>query len=437
MHCGHTTSVLRISRTCAVSWPNTRTRIRPVRFTTSSTARSNPKSILFTSFFFPNDLWKSFSPVSSIRPTLSTRNVAQTASFVPNVAPSPLSASSLKQTEVLTPRRLLKVYTQLAKSRLTTLVVLTAMAGVALSPLPVTVPVLLSTAVGTTLCSASANAFNQIQEVPFDAQMARTRNRPLVRRAISPVHATGFAVATGIAGPVVLWTMVNLPTAILGLTNIALYAGAYTWLKRTSIWNTWVGSVVGAVPPLMGWTACGGHLLPSAEHPITLYLPSMLSSVACVDLSAIDNPLAPFALFMLLFSWQFPHFNPLSHLMRESYAQAGYKMLSVVEPTKNALVSLRHGLLLVPICSVLVPISGLTTWAFALTSLVPNVICARAAWTWWKYGGEKQARALWHNMLWYLPVILGLMMFHKRGMDWTSWLGIRKEDGAEKAESKA
>ncbi|KII94393.1 hypothetical protein PLICRDRAFT_36663 [Plicaturopsis crispa FD-325 SS-3] len=302
------------------------------------------------------------------------------------------------------------------------------MSGVALSPVPTTVPILLSTAIGTALCSASANTFNQIQEVPLDAQMARTRLRPLVRRAISPLHAVGFGLATGVAGPALLCAMVNPTTAFIGAANIVLYAGVYTAMKRTSVVNTWVGAVVGALPPLMGWTACGGSLFPTSLH---FFLPSFLSTTAAapIDLALVlDNALSPFALFMLLFSWQFPHFNALSHLVRGSYAQAGYPMLSVLSPPHNTLVALRHSLLLLPICSLAFPLSGLTTWAFALTSAVPNLICARAAWQFWRMGGEKQARAVWHSCLWYLPVIIGLMMIHKQGMDWAKWLGIKKDD---------
>lgn len=351
----------------------------------------------FTSFFFHNAQW---APVNH--------------KFVPQTI-----APQFRKIDTPNPARLLKIYGQLSKSRLTALVVLTAMSGVALSPLPATMPVLLSTALGTALCSASANTLNQIQEVPFDAQMKRTRTRPLVRRAITPMHAAGFAVVTGVAGPLLLWTVVGPTTACLGAANIALYAGLYTWMKRQSVYNTWVGSVVGALPPLMGWTACGGQLFPSSTHPIELFLPS-----SALDLSLVNNPLAPFALFMLLFSWQFPHFNALSYLVRDSYAQAGYRMLSIFSPAKNALVSLRHAALLVPICSVLVPISGLTTWIFALTSLVPNLICVRAAWRFWRKGGEKEARVVFQHSLWYLPVMLGLMMFHKQGMEWLEWLGI-------------
>lgn len=103
-------------------------------------------------------------------------------------------------------------------------------------------------------------------------------------------------------------------------------------------------------------------------------------------------------------------------------------MLSVINPSKNALVSLRHTLLLLPICSVLAPLSGLTTWTFALTALLPNAICVRAAWRFWRRGGESEAKTVFHHSLWYLPVILGLMMVHKQGMDWLQWMGLATAD---------
>ncbi|KAJ7494573.1 UbiA prenyltransferase family-domain-containing protein, partial [Mycena galericulata] len=348
-----------------------------------------------------------------LRPTLNS--FRRTSSFAVKYKP----LESLRN-----PTNLLRNYAELSKSRLSLLMVLTAMSGVAISPLPATVPVLLSTALGTALCSASANTLNQLQEIPFDAQMARTRMRPLVRRSITPLHAAGFALFTGVAGPAILWGMTNTTTALLGVANIGLYAGVYTWMKRRTIWNTWIGSVVGAIPPVMGWTACGGHLIPTASNPVQLFLPSFMSSA---PLALADNPLAPIALFALLFSWQFPHFHPLSHLVRASYAQAGYKMLAVLSPHKNALVALRHALLLFPICSVLIPISGLTTWTFALTSMVPNIVWTHAVWK-WVGGGEKEARVAWRHGLWWLPVILALMMVHKQGMNWTQRLGLREAE---------
>ena len=371
----------------------------------------------FTSFFYHNARW-----ISQPHPKTSlTRSTTISNSFKP--------------IEALTPHRLVKIYVQLAKSRLTVLVVLTAMSSVALSPLPTTLPMLISTAVGTTLCAASANTLNQIQEVPFDAQMTRTRARPLVRRAISPMHATGFAIASGIAGPALLFTMVNPTTAYLGMANIALYAGLYTWMKRKSIYNTWVGAVVGGIPPLMGWTACGGKLLPSPAYgSVELFLPPFMVSDPSFPLDAVvDNALAPFALFMLLFSWQFPHFNSLSYLVRDSYAQAGYHMLSVFSPAKNALVSFRHTIILAA-CSLLFPLSGLTTWMFTLSAFIPNLIWVKATWQFWRRGGEKEARKVFQHSLWYLPVMLGLMMVHKKGVDWLEWCGLHKRAEIKEAE---
>lgn len=389
---------------------------------TASSARRD-----FTSFFYHNQQWSTRNDRSEIS------RVRGIANAIPQSHSVHVPSAGFKEAEVLTPRRLWKIYAQLAKSRLTVLVVLTAMSGVALSPLPATVPILLSTAVGTALCSASANTLNQLQEIPYDAQMARTRQRPLVRRAITPLHAAGFAAVTGVAGPALLWFMASPITAGLGAANILLYAGAYTWLKRRSVSNTWVGAVVGGIPPLMGWTACGGKLLPSADYPVQLFLPSFLTEVP-LDISMVDNPLGALALFMLLYSWQFPHFNSLSHFIRGSYAQAGYKMLCVINPQKNALVALRHSLLLVPICSVMFPLSGLTTWAFAVTSLVPNAICVRASWNWWRNSGEKEARKAFQHSLWYLPVMLALMMVHKQGLDWRGWVGIQEDAPSEGAD---
>lgn len=324
-----------------------------------------------------------------------------------------------KENPPMTVSRLLKSYTALSKSRLTTLIVLTTMSGYAISPLPGSISILLSTALGTALCSASANALNQLQEAPYDAQMVRTRTRPLVRRSVTPFHAFNFAIVSGVAGVGILWNFVNPLTAVLGATNIALYAGAYTYLKRKHIINTWVGAVVGGIPPLMGFTACGGSLLPSITAPIMLFLPNFDPST--IFPGPIDNPLAPWTLFMLLFSWQFPHFNSLSLMTASSYARAGFQMLSVVSPRRNAAVALRHAMLLLPVCSIFIPLSGLTTWWFALTSLPANAIAIRVAWRFWTANSglsESAARSVWRTALWWLPVVLGLMMVHKKEADW-------------------
>ena len=273
--------------------------------------------------------------------------------------PTAEELATFKPVPPLTAPRTLNIYAQLAKGRLTVLNVLGAMTGVALSPLPATVSVLLATAAGTALCSAAANTINQLTEVPYDAQMARTRMRPLVRRHIKPLHAATFATVTGLAGPLVLWQFATPLAGAIGAGTMLLYAFVYTPLKRRSVTNTWVGSVVGAAPPVLGWAAVGGAIVPSAINPALLFPPpvswqwaqdSMLWLEATVPHLhaaagwpfASGNPLGAAALFAFMFAWQFPHFNPLAHVTREGYAIAGYRMLSVTNAAMNARVALRQ-----------------------------------------------------------------------------------------------
>lgn len=283
------------------------------------------------------------------------------------------------------------------------------MAGYAIAPAATTVGVLLSTAAGTALCSASANAFNQWVEVPYDAQMSRTRNRVLVRKAISPHHAFGFATVAGISGTGLLFFAVNPTTAALGALNIALYSGAYTALKRRSIINTWVGAVVGAIPPLMGWAACTGSI-----------------ALFGADGSIMTGAAGGYLLAGILYSWQFPHFNPLAHNIRADYTKAGYRMMAATNPPLNRRVALRHAIALLPMCSIFAPALGITTWWFALDSAVMNAWLIRDSYQFWKADGkisnDKRARRLFFTSIIYLPVVLVLMMFHKQGADWMWYL---------------
>jgi len=347
---------------------------------------------------------------------------------------------SFRPVQSFTLKRLIGVYSQLSKRNLSILMTLTATTGLALSPLPLSIPLLVNLTIGTFLTSAAANTFNQILEAPIDAQTPRTRVRPLVTRRVSPFHAAVFGVVCTVLGGGFLWFGCNPTTAALGLGNLVLYAAIYTPMKRFSVINTWVGAVVGGVTPLMGWTATGGSLWPTWDQPIVLNWPSSLGEstdtalqtsvpvTATADASTtIDplspttppNPLTPTTLFLLLFSWQFPHFNSLSHLIRANYALSGYPMLSVLSPKLNALVSLRHSILLIPITAVLAPLSGSVDWSFALTSSIPNIYFTREAVKFWRVQSESNARRLFFVSLWYLPVVLGLMMAHntvqKRG----------------------
>lgn len=280
-------------------------------------------------------------------------------------------------------KELPQLYKELVKAKLAGLVALTAMAGFAMAPGAISVPTLLYTTAGTALCIGSANAINQWIEIPYDAQMLRTRNRVLGRRSLSPFHAWAFGVTTGVLGTGLLATMVNPLTAALGALNIFIYTGIYTPMKRASIANTWAGAIVGGIPPLMGWAAVTNSL----------------------DAGA-------WIIGAIVYAWQFPHFNSLAWNLRADYSKAGYRMMSVTDPKLNARVALRYSALMIPLC-LSMPYLGLTSWWFALDSTVVNAAMLYGAVRFWRQSNEKNARQLFFGSLLNLPLVLALMILHK------------------------
>jgi len=240
-----------------------------------------------------------YFPSSVAETILSVRNSYNKPLTLVNATDPAVLEKAIK----LDAKSLVKCYLGLSKSRLTGLVVVTAMAGYALAPASFAVGPFLSVSLGTALTSAAANTVNQIVEVPYDSQMDRTKNRVLVRQTLTKEHAAAFAILSGVSGLTLLTIGANGLTAALGGLNLLLYTCVYTPMKRQSIANTWVGSVVGGIPPLMGWVACTGEI----SHGALL-------------------------LAGILYAWQFPHFNALSWNLRHDYNKAGYKMMAISHP---------------------------------------------------------------------------------------------------------
>ncbi|XP_014476965.1 PREDICTED: protoheme IX farnesyltransferase, mitochondrial [Dinoponera quadriceps] len=281
--------------------------------------------------------------------------------------------------------KLHKHYLKLSKIKLTSLVVATTMAGYALAPLPFDLYTFTMCSLGTGLVSATANAINQFFEVPFDAQMSRTKNRVLVRGHLTSVQAVAFAAVSGVAGLSILYYQVNGVTAVLGAANLVLYTLIYTPMKRVSIANTWVGSVVGAIPPLMGWAGC------------------------------TDDILMPGAWIMsgILYAWQFPHFNALSWNLRPDYSRAGYRMMAVTNPDLCRKTTLRYTVALTGLCY-LAPILDVTNWWFALASTPLNASFLYLAWKFSKHSDSANSRKLFRFSLLHLPLLMMLMLMSKK-----------------------
>lgn len=292
---------------------------------------------------------------------------------------------------------------KLSKIRLTSLVVITTMGGYAVAPGVFDLCTFTMCSVGTGLVSAAANSINQFFEVPFDAQMSRTKNRVLVLGQLTPACAVLFATISGITGLSILYSQVNAITAILGAINLVLYTIIYTPLKRVSILNTWIGSIVGAIPPLMGWAGCVGDIM------------------------------APGAWIMsgLLYAWQFPHFNALSWNLRPDYSRAGYRMMSVTNPSLCRRTALRYTAALMGLCY-LAPVLDVTNWWFAVTSTPLNGYFLYLAWQFYQNSDSASSRKLFRFSLVYLPALMILLLVNKKY--W--FIGKKQGEGVTNDESQ-
>ncbi|KAF2667003.1 protoheme IX farnesyltransferase [Microthyrium microscopicum] len=321
-------------------------------------------------------------------------------------------------------KRKFTTYLSLSKPRLTFLIILTSTAAYGMYPVPAmldpaaaAVPslspiTLLFLTTGTFLTCASANALNMLFEPQYDALMSRTRNRPLVRGLLTKRAALIFAILTGTLGTAGLYFGVNPTTAFLAAANIGLYAFVYTPLKRIHPINTWVGAVVGAIPPLMGWTAAAGQTASeSGDWHELLFGPDSRGG---------------WALAALLFLWQIPHFAALSWTIRHEYAAAGYKMLCSSRPRLDAFFALGCSALLPATIVQLYTAGVVDSWAVVASGPV-------SFWMVWRslefvklQGAKGSARSLFWASVWYLPIVLVLGMVGKKGL-WdrvvASWRG--------------
>jgi protoheme IX farnesyltransferase len=193
-------------------------------------------------------------------------------------------------------------YYELCKPRVVALIVFTAVVGMMLaSPGMVPWQPLLFGTLGIGMAAASAAAINQIVDKRVDADMLRTRNRPLPTGHLSNAQALVFAGILGIVSMAILVLLVNPLSAILTLCSLIGYAFIYTmYLKRATPQNIVIGGAAGAAPPVLGWVAVTGQIDPN----------SLL-------------------LFLIIFAWTPPHFWALAIHRRDEYSKVNIPMLPV------------------------------------------------------------------------------------------------------------
>lgn len=234
---------------------------------------------------------------------------------------------------------------------------------------------------GTGLLVGAANALNMYLERELDCLMARTKNRPLPAGRMDPPIALAFGVGLALVGLPVLAFGTNLLTCALGALALVSYVGVYTPLKQRTTAATLVGSLPGALPTLMGWSAATGGIEAGG-----------------------------LAVFGVMFFWQIPHFHAIALFRRKDYDRAGLKIL----PVESGEPATRHAILFylalqVQVSLLLFPLGVAGRWYLLGAALLGGgyfVYALRGL----SGGDARWARNLFRISLLYLPLLFAMMV---------------------------
>ena len=294
---------------------------------------------------------------------------------------------------VLKKQSLLSDYLQLFKVRVTALIVVTAWTGFYMGAAKTGVSslswTLLYALLGIGMTCAGSAALNEVLEHKIDALMRRTRNRPLPAGRMSLATGLTAGILATVAGSVFLALTTNVLTGVLAFATAVIYLAFYTPLKRISPISTFVGAFPGAMPPLLGWTAIRGKM----------------------EVEGVF-------LFLIVFFWQFPHFQAIAWMYRDDYEAAGIKMLPVVDKAGHSVIRQ-----MLAYCSTLVSVSlvpallGMTGKIYAVGALVMGLAflwfvlrLARTKLPTTSPESRRFARQLLQASVLYLPFLFALMM---------------------------
>ena len=273
-------------------------------------------------------------------------------------------------------------YLELTKPKVTWLILMSTAVGYYFGGGAWHSSVLLHTLLGTALLASGTAVLNEWYEREADAKMLRTRRRPIPSGRVVPVKALVFGLVLSAAGVADLAVKVNATAALCGLLTLASYLFLYTPLKQRTPHTSTVGALPGAMPPLIGYAGAHGALTCEA-----------------------------WALFAILFLWQFPHSLSIAWMYREDYGRAGIVFLPVVEPDgrSTARQMLMGSLLLIP-ASLLPVYLSMEGWIYGAGALLLGSGYLYATLRVSMNRTTASAReVLWASVI-YLPLLYGLML---------------------------
>ena len=201
---------------------------------------------------------------------------------------------------------------------------------------------MIAAAFGVFILASGSSALNEYQEREYDALMERTKNRPIPSGMISSNNALIISIAMLLAGSGIIYFVSNITSMLLGLLAFVWYNLIYTPLKRKNVMAVVPGSLIGAIPPVIGWTAAGGN--PLDLHIITV------------------------ALFF--FIWQIPHFWLLLLIYDNDYSAGGFPTLTKKFSNSQLSRITFIWIAALAVSGLLIPISNVSPNIFSLLAII-------------------------------------------------------------------
>lgn len=188
---------------------------------------------------------------------------------------------------------------------------------------------------GLSLIIASACVYNNYLDREIDKKMIRTQNRPLVKNLVSVKNAIIFSFFLGLLGTLILTLYTNYLTTALALSGFLAYVLLYGFFKYRSVHGTLIGSISGAIPPVVGYCAVTSHL---DEKALLLFLAVAL--------------------------WQMPHFYAIAIYRLDDYIQAAMPVLPAKKGMYITKIHILFYLIVFTLTTLLFPLLGFVGKAF-------------------------------------------------------------------------
>lgn len=229
----------------------------------------------------------------------------------------------------------IEILLELTKFRITFFVTITAVFGFVSNTGSINT-LLITPALGILFLACSSAVLNHIQERTTDAIMERTKQRPIPSGRISAAGAVLIFTILFLIGSSLLFFFSGWITLLLGLLNLLWYNAIYTPLKKKTALAIIPGSLVGAIPPMIGWVASGGYIFDPAILMIAFFF----------------------------FIWQIPHFWLLLLMLNKEYENAGFPTLTKIFNQAQLSRITFVWIAATAVSAIIIPLYGLTQFTF-------------------------------------------------------------------------